>query len=96
MENADDLIIAKMDCMANELDEPYIDIQEVPTILFFPNGKRDAPIAYKGSRELNDLVEFLTEHATKHFDVERKPTMEKASENSAGGAEDDKGATDEL
>ena len=90
------MIIAKMDYTANELDEPNVDIQEVPTILFFPNGKKDAPIAYKGSRELGDFINFLTEHATRSFHVEREPTMENESEEPPGGAEDAKGVKDEL
>ena len=54
---------------ANEIEHPGVDIKGFPTILFFPNGKKDSPVKYEGPREVNDFIDFLKEASTKAFEV---------------------------
>ena len=54
---------------ANEIEHPGVDIKGFPTLLFFPNGKKDSPVKYEGPREVNDFIDFLKEHSTKAFEV---------------------------
>lgn len=35
---------------ANEIEHPAVNIKGFPTILFFPDGKKDAPIPFEGPR----------------------------------------------
>lgn len=52
----DNIIIAKMDSTANEVEE--VKIQSFPTIKFFP-ANRDEIVDYNGPRTLNDFIKFL-------------------------------------
>jgi len=51
-----DIVIAKMDSTANELEE--VKIQSFPTIKFFPAGSKDI-IDYSGERTLDGFTKFL-------------------------------------
>jgi protein disulfide isomerase len=61
--NNDNVVIAKMDSTANEVDVDGLVVQGFPTIYFFP-GQNKRPVKYENGRELEDFVDFLTEHAT--------------------------------
>merc|ERR1719348_2684447 len=50
----DDVIIAKMDSTANEVEQ--VKVQSFPTLKFFKDGK---VIDYKGGRTLEDFKKFL-------------------------------------
>merc|ERR1719348_2141239 len=50
----DDVIIAKMDSTANEVEQ--VKVQSFPTLKFFKDGK---VIDYKGGRTLEDFVKFV-------------------------------------
>jgi protein disulfide-isomerase A1 len=55
------IVIAKIDATANDVP-PQLNIRGFPTILFFPSGNKDTPVEYQGSRQLDDLKSFLTQH----------------------------------
>jgi protein disulfide-isomerase A1 len=59
----DDIVIAKMDGTANEVDG--LNVRGFPTIKFFPKGAKTVASAkdYNGGRELDDFVEYLSEYA---------------------------------
>jgi len=52
------VVIAKMDATANEIDVDGVEVQGFPTLIFFKNGK---PIKYEGERELDALAKFVEE-----------------------------------
>lgn len=56
----DDIVIAKMDGTTNEY--PKVEAQGYPTILFFPKGKKDAPIKFEGEKTLPKFLVFLNRH----------------------------------
>lgn len=58
---------------ANEVENDAIQIKGFPTIMFFPNGKKDAPITFDGARDVNSMITFIKEHSTKPFEVELEP-----------------------
>ena len=87
-EKVDHVVIAKMDYTANEIDVPGIEIRGFPTLLFFPNGKKAEPITYQGAREVNDFIDFLKQHSTKAFEVEKEPEPV-AEEEAEGEAKDE-------
>merc|ERR1711916_290789 len=54
--DVDNLVIAKMDSTANEVEE--VQISGFPTLKFFPAGQKE-PVDYDGSRDLDGFVAFL-------------------------------------
>jgi len=58
----DSITIAKIDATNNVIGD--IEIQGFPTILFFPAEDKANPIHYEGTRELDDLIQFLVDHST--------------------------------
>jgi len=56
------LIIAKMDSTANEVEA--VSIQGFPTIKFFPANNKANPIDFNGDRTVEGFTKFLTENAS--------------------------------
>jgi protein disulfide-isomerase A1 len=56
---SDNVMIAKMDATANEVDVPGIAAKGFPTIFYIPGDKSKAPQKYEGGREFDDFVKFL-------------------------------------
>lgn len=69
-EDVKTVTIAKMDATANEIDQPGVNVQGFPTIIFFPAGKKDSPVDYSGARTAEAMADFIKEHATTKFDLE--------------------------
>lgn len=69
-EDVKTVTIAKMDATANEIDQPGVNVQGFPTIIFFPAGKKDSPVDYSGARTAEAMADFIKEHATSKFDLE--------------------------
>lgn len=59
----ENLIIAKMDSTANEVDHPDINIRGFPTLKFFPAGSKRV-VDYDGEREVDGFLAFLKKEAT--------------------------------
>mmetsp|Transcript_24655 Transcript_24655/g.36317 ORF Transcript_24655/g.36317 Transcript_24655/m.36317 type:complete len:480 (-) Transcript_24655:154-1593(-) len=59
----DNIVIAKMDATANEVDVPGMNVKGFPTLYFFP-GKDKTPVKYDGGRELEDFVSWIEENAS--------------------------------
>jgi len=58
--------IAKVDATANDVPD---DISGFPTIKLYAAGQKGAPIAYQGSRTVEDLAEFIKENGSHHVDA---------------------------
>jgi len=61
-ENSDQVVIAKIDAVANEIDHPGVSVSGFPTIYFFPADDKSSPVKYEGKREVQDIVKFLKEN----------------------------------
>ena len=57
------LVIAKIDATANDYPDEYA-TSGYPTIYFAPADNKEEPIKHDGGRELEDLEEFISQHAT--------------------------------
>lgn len=55
------LVIAKFDATANEVDG--LEIRGYPTLKFYPRGNKQSPIDYNGGREVEDLKNWLKENS---------------------------------
>jgi len=71
LEAVESVMIAKMDATQNEIDHEQVALSGFPTIYFFPSDGGE-PMKYQGSREVDGLLEFLTQHATKPFTLGAK------------------------
>jgi len=57
-----------MDATANEIDHEKLVAKGFPTIFFIKGNDKANPIKYEGGRELDDLVDYIKEHASNKFD----------------------------
>lgn len=57
------IVIAKMDATANEIDVKGLEVKGFPTLYFLKGDKKDAPVKYEGARELEPLITFVKENA---------------------------------
>ena len=58
-----EVVIAKMDATANEIDVAGVEVQGFPTIYFFPGNNKSSPKKYDGSRDLDGFVDYLKKNA---------------------------------
>jgi len=63
----ENIVIAKMDSTANEVDVDGLAVSGFPTIFFFP-GQNKRPVKYEGGRELEDFIHYLQDHGTHKFE----------------------------
>lgn len=63
----DDVVIAKMDATANEIDVPGLGVKGFPTLFFLKGNDKAHPIKYEGGRSLDDLVSYVKEKASNKF-----------------------------
>jgi len=63
-EGNDNVVIAKIDATANDIDHPAVHVQGFPTIIFFPANNKNEPVVYEGERDLESLRAFVEEHTT--------------------------------
>lgn len=88
-----DMVIAKMDSTANELND--VKIHSFPTIKYFPAGEGAETIDYNGERNLDGFVKFLESGGTEGAEggEEDEEEMEEDEEEEI---EDEEGQHDEL
>ncbi|XP_065180769.1 protein disulfide-isomerase 2-like [Sycon ciliatum] len=87
-ESNDDIMVAKMDSTANEIDA--VTVQSFPTIYYFPKGANSVPIEFKGSRTLDGFIQFIDSNgSTGNDDAESDDGM--ADDELPGGEEEDMG-----
>jgi len=67
------LIIAKCDSTANEVDGVHI--KGFPTIKFWPGKKKDSPIDFDGDRTVEGFSKWLSSHVTIPISLERKDDL---------------------
>jgi len=53
------LVIAKMDATANEVNVPNLSVKGYPTLIFFKGNDKSNPVRYEGGREADDFVAYL-------------------------------------
>jgi len=57
------IVIAKMDATANEINVPGVTVKGYPTLYFFKGNDKAHPIKYESGREVDDIVQYLKENA---------------------------------
>lgn len=83
----DKVVIAKVDATANDVPD---EIQGFPTIKLYPAGAKDSPVAYSGSRTVEDFVSFIAEHGKYKAAATKKeePAEDKAEEKAESGKDE--------
>jgi protein disulfide-isomerase A1 len=59
----DNVVIAKMDATANEIDHPNVAVRGFPTIMWFKGNDKANPTVYSKGREKKDFIEFIKSNA---------------------------------
>ena len=63
LKGSPNVVIAKIDGTANEIDVPGVEVQGFPSIFFFPgNNKSAPPKKYDGGRDLDGFLKYLKEN----------------------------------
>lgn len=62
----EDVSIVKMDATANDVPAPF-DVRGFPTIYWAPKDAKNSPVRYDGSRELDDFLGYIAQHATEEL-----------------------------
>ena len=73
------IVIAKIDATANEVEYPGVNVKGFPTILLFPaspSGEPKRVVEFDGSRDADGFVSFLRKHASKPFTLTGDSDME--------------------
>lgn len=65
----DQVVVAKIDATANEIDVPGVAVRGFPTIYFFKGDDKANPVKYEGGRTLDDFLQYLESNA--HHSVSR-------------------------
>ena len=65
--NVENIVIAKMDSTANEVDVPGMQVRGFPSLYFFKGNDKGNPIKYEDGRELDDFVKYLQNNAHQKF-----------------------------
>lgn len=63
----DNIVIAKMDATANEVDVPGLSVKGFPTIYYFKGDDKAHPVKYEEGRELDNFVDFLHNNSHNKF-----------------------------
>jgi len=66
LEGISNLVIAKMDSTANEVDD--LRVQSYPTLKFYPSNKKKKPVEFDGDRTKEGIIKWLKKHTTKVVD----------------------------
>lgn len=72
LQHNSNIVIAKIDSTANEV--PGVNIRGFPTIKFYANGKKTAPVDFEGDRTEEGILKYLKEKTT-HSWVESKEEL---------------------
>jgi protein disulfide-isomerase A1 len=62
------VVIAKMDSTANEIDVPGVNVKGFPTLYFFKGNDKANPVKYEKGREVNDFLAYFKENGHHSFD----------------------------
>jgi protein disulfide-isomerase A1 len=62
-EDEENIIIAKMDATANEIDNDSVQVRGFPTIMWFKGDDKENPKVYSKGREEKDFIDFIKQNA---------------------------------
>ena len=58
------VVIAKMDSTANEIDVPGVNVRGFPTLIFFKGDDKSNPVVYEGGRTKADFIKYIKKNAS--------------------------------
>lgn len=59
----DNIVIAKIDATANEVNVPGLSVKGYPSIFFFKGNAKGSPIRYEGGREAQNFIDYINDNA---------------------------------
>lgn len=64
LKKSKDVVIAKMDATANEIDVKGVEVRGYPSIFFFKGSDKSKPVKYESGREVSDFIQYLKENGS--------------------------------
>jgi len=68
------VVIAKVDADQHKSLGSRFDVHGFPTLKFFPQGKKDSPVAYEGGRTADDLISWINDKTGARARVKKAPS----------------------
>jgi len=68
------VVIAKVDADQHKTLGSRFDVHGFPTLKFFPQGKKDSPVAYEGGRTADDLISWINDKTGARARVKKAPS----------------------
>merc|ERR1711916_259563 len=92
----ENVVIAKMDSTANEIDIDAVQVKGFPTLYFFKGDDKENPVVYDGGRTKSDFIKYLKKNASNDLsDVDDEDDDDEDDEDDEDD-QDDEDDHDEL
>jgi len=89
---APNLVIAKMDATANEIDVPGVDIKGFPTLVWFKGNSKGAPVKYEEGRTKDEMLAYIKKNSFNDVSALPEGKAADAEEDDEDDEEDKKGS----
>jgi len=63
-EKVEDVVIAKIDLTANDVETSHFEVKGFPTILFYKRDAKDKPLQYQGARDAKSISAWIKDNTS--------------------------------
>jgi len=63
-QSVDDVVIAKIDLTANDLENSHFEVKGFPTILLYKRDAKDKPLQFQGTRDAKSISAWIRDNSS--------------------------------